>query len=243
MFKHSLWTQILLLTLIAFVLASPAQAEIRSATVAVDGMSPGECKSGGAGLTIRFGLHQTPFGPCLLSQTDRGVCGLEFAEIESADIAHGLLAEEWPGAELRHDSNATGQTVQEIFVPPAGGRTTTPLTLHLRGTNFQLQVWRALLRVPKGCVITYGGLGERLRPATAPRAAARAVAANRVGFLVPCHRVIRSSGALGGYRWGAERKQAMLARERLARERLARERLAQESAASSEPQPEAAGSR
>lgn len=184
-------------------LSSPGR--LHDLLVAVEAMTPGELKGGGKGLELRYGLHPSPFGNCLLVRTARGICSLEFVDFENVDV--DSLAARWPGATLREDTAGTAQLVEAIF------RKQGRFTLHMRGTNFQLQVWRALLRIPPGSVISYQGLAEGLGRPTATRAVASAIAKNPVAYLIPCHRVLRSTGAVGDYRWGSVRKQAILARE------------------------------
>ncbi len=204
-------------TTFAAGLSSPGR--LHDLFVAVEAMSPGEFKNGGQGLEILYGLGTSPFGACLLARTQRGICGLEFIDPPNNsdpgdDPVHALTAR-WPNATLREDTPGTRHLVEAIFNDGFDDelRTRTQHLLHLPGTNFQLQVWRALLHIPAGSAISYQGLAERLGHPKAARAVASAVAQNRVGYLIPCHRVIRSTGAVGGYRWGTARKQAILARE------------------------------
>ncbi|MFW6198709.1 MAG: bifunctional helix-turn-helix domain-containing protein/methylated-DNA--[protein]-cysteine S-methyltransferase [Acidobacteriota bacterium] len=176
--------------------------------VAVDGVTPGEFAAGGAGLDVTWGTAATPFGRAIIGRTHRGVCHLSFAD--EADPA-AALAEAWPSAGLRRDDAAAASLAEAIFDgerPP----------LHVQGTNFQLQVWRALLRIPEGAVAAYSDVAEFMGRPDATRAVAGAVARNRVAWLIPCHRVIRKGGAAGGYRWGTDRKRAMLAWESARRE-------------------------
>ena len=180
--------------------------------VAVEAMSPGEFRAEGAGIEIRYGVHGSPFGPCLLAQTRRGVCSLDFLD-EEDEKPEGALARAWPSARLHSDQSTTARTAAALF---DDGELPGNITLHLRGTNFQLQVWRALLRIPSGRVATYEGIAQAIDRPTAVRAVGGAVAKNPVALLIPCHRVIRKSGAIGDYRWGSLRKQAMLAREAVA---------------------------
>ena len=177
--------------------------------VTLEAVTPGDWKSGGAGVEITWGVHETPFGEALLAQTARGVCALRFVGEDTPAAAVAVLAAEWPRARLVHDPAATGALLRQAF----GERTGGPLPLHVRGTNFQVQVWKALLSIPEGQLISYEALAERVGRPRAVRAVASAVAANSVAYLIPCHRVIRKVGALGGYRWGADRKRAMVAWE------------------------------
>ena len=187
-------------------LSSPGR--LHDLFVSVDAVTPGEFKRGGEGLTIDFGRHESPFGECLIAVTERGVCALAFAS-EDGDVLEDLRAR-WPNAVLREQSAATAWYARRIF----GGLETSvheaPLRLHLRGTNFQLKVWEALLRFPAGGVTTYEQIATAIGSPSATRAVGAAVGANPVAYLIPCHRVIRKTGAFGNYRWGPARKRAML---------------------------------
>lgn len=178
--------------------------------VAMEAMSPGEARLGGERLDMRYGLHDTRFGSALIATTPRGVCALHFVD----HPGHGLeqLRHAWPQARPVHDPAATAAVAQRLFVPLAP-RSAQPLALLVKGTNFQVQVWRALLALPEGALTTYGELAATLKKPDAARAVGNAVGANPVAYLIPCHRVLRASGALTGYRWGSERKAAMLAWE------------------------------
>ena len=165
--------------------------------VQLEAMTPGEVRAGGAGLAITYGVHDTSFGKVLIARTARGICRLEFLQPE-APLPHLLLQACWPNARLSQDAQATADIADVL----CGGEGSTPLRLHVSGTNFQIQVWRALLRVPPGSLTTYTGLAEVSGRPRAARAVGQAVGANPVALLIPCHRVIRQSGALGGYRWG-----------------------------------------
>ncbi|WP_040696855.1 methylated-DNA--[protein]-cysteine S-methyltransferase [Nodosilinea nodulosa] len=182
--------------------------------VTLEAMSPGEFKAGGAGLEIRYGVHSTPFGPCLLAQTARGICNLHFLEQADMAAAAHLLETEWPGATLVADQGGTAAacgSLRERFANPSfAADAAHPLVLAVKGTNFQIQVWRALLRIPLGGLTTYQGLAAAIGRPTAARAVGNAVGRNPVGYLIPCHRVIRESGEWGGYRWGLERKTLLL---------------------------------
>ena len=178
--------------------------------VNVEAMTPGEYKHRGEGLTIRYGTHPSPFGQCLIMLTDRGVCGLAFASPARCGEAFSGLARGFESAALVEDAGATAGVAATLFGAPAGA---DGLTLHLRGTPFQIKVWRALLAIPPGCVTSYGDLARRVGVPRASRAAGNAAASNPVAWIIPCHRVIRASGVLGEYRWGAGRKLAMLSLE------------------------------
>lgn len=179
--------------------------------VTLEGVTPGEFAEGGGGVEVTFGFAPTPFGRALIGRTDRGVCHLAFVDNEAggdrdADDALAELAERWPDAERRRDDAVALEVADAVFHgdrPP----------LHVRGTNFQLQVWQALLTVPTGRVAAYSDVADGLGRPESTRAVAGAVARNRLGWLIPCHRVIRSVGEAGGYRWGTARKRAILAWE------------------------------
>ena len=175
--------------------------------VTLEALSPGEYKAGGSGLAIRYGVHESPFGTALVAVTARGICGLHFVDGVADGIAR--LRQDWPGAELRQDRDGTASIVEQLFSPLSSppGR---PLALLVKGSNFQVKVWRALLELPFGSLATYGHVAGRIGAPGSARAVGTAIGANPIAWLIPCHRVIRESGALGGYRWGTERKAAML---------------------------------
>lgn len=179
--------------------------------VALHAATPGDIKARGAGLVIDYGVHASPFGECLIAVTARGVCALEFLDPLRRREALARLRAAWPAATLRERANATRAVAHRLFTTGSNGR--APLSLFVRGTNFQIKVWEALLRVPPGRVLCYEDLARLVGEPGATRAVASAVARNAVGFLIPCHRVIRKSGAIGEYRWSGARKQALLAWE------------------------------
>jgi AraC family transcriptional regulator of adaptative response/methylated-DNA-[protein]-cysteine methyltransferase len=174
--------------------------------VSTEAATPGEVASGGRGVAISWGFHPTPFGECLLGITDRGICHLSFAGHGGRRRALADLRRRWPRATLREDRILAAATASRAFARTGSAR----VRLHLAGTNFQVKVWEALLRIPPGAATSYGDVARRIGRPSAARAVAGAVAANPVAWLIPCHRVLRSIGTLGGYRWGVERKQAML---------------------------------
>jgi AraC family transcriptional regulator of adaptative response/methylated-DNA-[protein]-cysteine methyltransferase len=177
--------------------------------ITCEAVTPGEFKQRGAGLTIHYGYHHTPFGDCLLALTDRGLCGLAFAESGGTETLLADLRQRWGQAKLIADPAATAPYAARIFalVSDPGG---PPLQLYLSGTNFQLKVWQALLHIPTGELTTYGQIAALLGKPTASRAVGNAVGDNPIAYLIPCHRVIRQAGELGGYRYGLARKQAIL---------------------------------
>lgn len=177
--------------------------------VNAEAVTPGEYQRGGLGVTVRYGFHPTPFGESLVALTARGVCHLAFVEPMTRREALERLRRDWPLADLVPDQNATRGAAAKAFPPPGSGRTPS-LSLHVKGTNFQLKVWRALLEIPAGSVTTYGDLAAAIGDPRASRAVGSAVGSNPVSYLIPCHRVIRASGELGGYAWGVDRKSVML---------------------------------
>jgi len=178
--------------------------------VTTEAVTPGQYKSGGAGLTIRYGLHDTPFGKALLGTTERGICHLGFVGNSEGDAIDRLYAD-WQQAQMIEDYDATATLVEPIF--DLSQRNRKPLHLHLRGTNFQLKVWEALLQIPPGAVISYQGLAEQAGRPRASRAVGTALGRNPIAVLIPCHRVIRKLGEFGNYRYGVVRKKALLGRE------------------------------
>lgn len=185
-------------------LSSPGR--LHDLFVTLEAMSPGEFKAGGRGLQIRYGVHQSPFGECLIAMTSRGICNLRFLD-NTCNVVEQFLYSEWSKAEIVQDRQATKEICDRIFTPIA---TYQPLVVFVKGTNFQIQVWRALLRVPFGGMATYQSLANAIGRPTAARAVGNALGNNPVGYLIPCHRVLRESGQLGGFRWGLERKKVLL---------------------------------
>lgn len=175
--------------------------------VTLEALTPGEARSGGAGIDIRWGIHDTPFGRAVIGLTARGVCALHF--IDSDDEAIKRLHEDWPRASLDHQPAVTEKTARRIFTPMSQQQR-APLSVLVKGSNFQIQVWRALLALPAGAVTTYSDIAAALDSPGAARAVGSAVGANPITWLIPCHRVIRASGVLTGYRWGSARKAAIL---------------------------------
>lgn len=181
--------------------------------VNLEAVTPGEFKTRGGGLRVRHGFHPTPFGTALLAATDRGICHLSFVDESRERKALSELRRAWPNAELHEDTRATAKLVARVFSGTANGHRRKPLTVLTGGTNFQAQVWRALLKIPPGARTTYGALAKAIGKPKAARAVGNAVASNPIAYLIPCHRVVRSVGTLGDYRWGPDRKRALLAWE------------------------------
>ena len=177
--------------------------------VNTEAVTPGEYKSRGEGVSIRYGIHITPFGKCLIAATDRGICHLGFVDGNEGRAVDNLV-EHWTHASMTEDYASTAPLVNRIFLHGEGG---TPLKLHLRGTNFQVKVWEALLSIPSGALTTYEHIAAQIGNPRAVRAVGSAVGDNPIAYLIPCHRVIRKSGEFGNYLYGSARKKAILARE------------------------------
>jgi AraC family transcriptional regulator of adaptative response/methylated-DNA-[protein]-cysteine methyltransferase len=183
--------------------------------VTLEAMTPGQyqCqyqgkRNGEPPVVIRHGVYPSPFGDVWLAVTERGICAMIFIMEDDAENQIRQTLAQWPRAETVRDDQNLARLVKRIF--NTDKTSAEPLRLHVQGTNFQVQVWKALLRIPEGRVYSYGQLAAALGKPEATRAVASAVARNPVGYLIPCHRVIRNTGAIGEYHWGAVRKQAML---------------------------------
>jgi AraC family transcriptional regulator of adaptative response/methylated-DNA-[protein]-cysteine methyltransferase len=179
--------------------------------VTLEAATPGEVKTGGADLPVTYGFGPTPFGDCLLANSPRGICYLAFIGADGHERAVADLAAAWPGARLSHRQKGAMADIRRVFSP--AGPEAGPLRAYVKGTRFQLRVWRALLQIPTGGLVSYGELAARIKRPGAARAVGAAVGANTLAYLIPCHRVIRSNGIMTGYRWGNERKQAMIVNE------------------------------
>jgi AraC family transcriptional regulator of adaptative response/methylated-DNA-[protein]-cysteine methyltransferase len=175
--------------------------------VRLEAVTPGEFKAAGEGLTIRHGVAESPFGRAFVASTPRGICALAFVDDASADAALESVARAWPCAVLVADPPAAAKLVAQVFDREAEGR--APISVFVRGTNFQIAVWRALLAIPEGGLASYGDVARAIGKPEAVRAVGTAVGANPCAFLIPCHRVIRGNGEIGGYRWGPTRKRAI----------------------------------
>ncbi len=187
-------------------LSSPGR--LHDLFVSCEAVTPGEYKSKGEGLLIYYGFHPTLFGDCLLALTERGVCFLRFVDRGGREAALKDLQDHWRKAQLIEDQEKTGQTIRDVF--PLEDKTDIRLHLLLNGTNFQIKVWEALLRIPYGGLVSYEQIAASLDMPKAARAVGQAVGRNPVAYLIPCHRVIRKMGVFGNYRYGPLRKKAML---------------------------------
>ena len=200
-------------------LSSPGR--LHDLFVSYEALTPGEFKRKGAGLTIRYGFHPTPFGECLLAVTERGICGLTFLQGESREAAVRDLQESWPEASLIEDSSTTEPLIARIFSPNGDSDVSEPLKLYLSGTNFQIKVWQALLNIAPGTVVSYDTVAALIGEPKASRAIGQATGKNAISYVIPCHRVIRKVGEFGSYRWGTARKKAILGWEAARRHQLA----------------------
>ncbi len=180
--------------------------------VKCDGITPGEYKKQGAGLTIDYGIHQSPYAHCLIATTTRGICKLAFFDaIEHSEQHIEELHLEWPNANIRLNPQHTQELARQIFDKTFNHQ--QPLNLLLKGTDFQLKVWQALLNIAPGSLYSYQQVAQQIGDEGAVRAVASAIAKNKLALLIPCHRVIKSSGEFNQYRWGATRKKIMITRE------------------------------
>ena len=175
-------------------------------------MTPGEYKACGRGLVIRHGTTETPFGRALILMTERGVCGIDFTNGNDA-AALVRAKNNWPLSRFDTANAIAYQMAGRIFGENIERRSDQSPRLLLRGTNFQIQVWSALLRVPEGAIASYGDIAKAIGKPTAARAVGTALASNTLAYVVPCYRVLRATGLFKSYRWGAARRWAMLGRE------------------------------
>jgi len=185
-------------------LSSPGR--LHDLFVNTEAVTPGEYKTRGAGLTIRYGFHPSPFGETMIGLTDRGICHLSFVQ-NSQETALMDLKANWSNASIQEDTQSTGALIEPIF---ALSHNPTPISLFVTGTNFQLKVWEALLNIPRGAVTTYEQIAAQIGHPGALRAVGTAVGHNSIAYIIPCHRVIRKMGEFGNYRWGTARKKALL---------------------------------
>ncbi|NBU15096.1 MAG: methylated-DNA--[protein]-cysteine S-methyltransferase, partial [Alphaproteobacteria bacterium] len=174
-----------------------------------EAMSPGEWKTGGAGLTLSYGFHPSPFGEALAVVTEHGLAGIGFVDEGDRAAALADMTRRWPKATFVENAGLTGPAVERAFTPDLW-RKGQPLKIVMIGSDFEIRVWRALLSIPFGRLTTYGDLAQTIGQPKAARAVGAAVGRNPISFVVPCHRVIGKSGTLTGYHWGLSRKQAIL---------------------------------
>ncbi len=193
----------------SFELGMSGPGRLHDLFVTHEAMSPGDYKTRGAGLTIRYGFHISPFGVALIMVTDRGLAGLSFNDAGEERAAFADMAGRWPNATYVEDMSATAPYAARIF-EPSQWRADQPLRVVMIGSDFQLRVWEALLKIPMGRACSYQAIAKDIGQPTASRAVGAAVGANPLSFVVPCHRALGKSGALTGYHWGLTRKRAIL---------------------------------
>lgn len=175
--------------------------------VRIEGVTPGQFKQAGTGLAMTYGVFDSPFGEYVLGAINGKIALLHF--LNDGEEPATILTSSWPGVTLQHDPTAVQFLADQVF-PVAGSSPAQPLPVMLRGSAFQLKVWEALLKIPEGRLASYDQIAGIIGQPTASRAVGTAIGSNPIGYLIPCHRVIKKTGLFGGYRWGAERKQAML---------------------------------
>ena len=177
--------------------------------ITFEAMTPGDFKKQGSGLQISYGFCDSPFGECLLATTHRGICYFGFVESGERSETFGQLFDTWPHSEFIENPTAVCSIVNDIFRIDHQ-KSANPFNLQIKGTNFQINVWKALLNIPKGCVVSYQDIASYIGHPKAFRAVANAIAINPVAYLIPCHRVIAKSGKIHQYRWGSARKKALI---------------------------------
>ncbi len=177
-----------------------------------EAMTPGEFRQKGRGLTIYYGVHPTQFGNCVLGITDKGICDLSFVKNGFTDQQVEALKKRWQKALYVYNLEKTYPYIEKIFNTPVTGKP-VPLHIYVKGTNFQIKVWDALLKIPAGLMLSYNDVAKFIGNPNASRAVGTAVAKNPVSFIIPCHRVIKRSGLTGNYQGGTIRKKAILAWE------------------------------
>lgn len=185
-----------------------SQSRVYDLFVNLEAVTPQEYKEKGSGIQIEYGFHATPFGECIIGVTGRGICHLSFLQEDNRSTAIEELEKAWGNASVRENSRNTELMANAIFHRKPG--TQEKLSVLVKGTNFQVKVWNALLEVPYGTVSTYQSIARRIEEPRAMQAVGSAVGANPVAYLIPCHRIIRKNLIIGEYHWGPERKKAML---------------------------------
>lgn len=184
-----------------------SQSRVYDLFTTLEAVTPAEYKQRGSGIRIEYGFHTTPFGRCLVGVTVRGICWLSFISWdEDARFALEEMKACWYNSVFHENSHVTEEVVQTIF----GNAANKKLHLYVKGTNFQVKVWEALLRIPPGALITYQGIAQKIEHPKALQAVGSAVGSNTIAYLIPCHRVIRKDGILGAYRWTAARKKSII---------------------------------
>ena len=182
------------------------QSRVYDLFVSIEGVTPNEYKTFGQGLEIQYGFHQTPFGECFIAMTEKGICALSFVDETNKEQTFQTFMDKWQAAKLVLNTAHTEGGVHQIFDPNFRDK----IHVWIQGTNFQLKVWEALLKIPQGSVSTYQKIADSIQNPKAVRAVGTAIGSNPIAFLIPCHRVIKSTGVIGEYHWGSTRKKAIL---------------------------------
>lgn len=186
-----------------------SQSRVYDLFTTLEAVTPQEYKSKGSGIHIDYGIHDTPFGQVLIGKTQRGICWLSFlGQDENFEDQIEAMKSHWHQSVFHHHQEATGALIQQIFNPSENSK--NKLHLFVKGTNFQIKVWDALLKIPIGGVTTYQRIAEKVNSPRANQAVGSAVGANHIAYLIPCHRVIRKDGVLGEYRWNSTRKKSII---------------------------------
>ncbi len=186
-----------------------SQSRVYDLFVNIESVTPNEYKTKGAGITIDYGIHVTPFGLCLIANTLRGICSLEFID-NNEDYAVQQLKLKWQNASIKENPQETYPLIKSIF-----NCKNNPIKVLLYGTRFQIKVWEALLKIPFGKLTTYSTIANKIGRPKASRAVGNAIGQNNIAYLIPCHRVIRNLGIIGGYKWGAGRKLSIIGYEQV----------------------------
>jgi AraC family transcriptional regulator of adaptative response/methylated-DNA-[protein]-cysteine methyltransferase len=187
-----------------------SQSRVYDLFTTLEAVTPQEYKQKGSGIRIEYGLHETPFGHCLIGVTERGICWLSFIGTDEDPIFEmEKMKEHWHNSVFHQDQNITNDFIDNIF-NRGGAKAQRKLHVFVKGTNFQIKVWEALLRIPMGDVTTYQSIAQQIESPKAMQAVGSAVGSNHIAYLIPCHRVIRKDGILGEYRWSSARKKSII---------------------------------
>ena len=194
----------------ANIVGLSSQSRVYDLFVTLEAVTPQEFKTSGEGIKIEYGIHETPLGTCLLATTQRGICSLTFINNDDKQAALEELKNKWKNAQFIENQENTKGVVAQIFDAHTPNR---KFNLLIKGTNFQIKVWQALLKIPSGSVASYQTIAKAIDNPKAVQAVGSAIGANPIGYLIPCHRVIRKEGQIGEYHWGNARKQAIIGKE------------------------------
>ncbi len=189
-------------------LSSPSR--VHDLFVTLEAVTPNEYKTGGENVEIAYGFHETPFGKCFIAVTERGICGLSFIQTNNELAVFNDFKKKWLNADFEKNEMRTASIINQIFNTSPSVHEASKLHLLVKGTNFQVKVWEALLKIPTGGLSTYQTIAELAGSPSAVRAVGTAVGSNPIAYLIPCHRVIRKEGKIGQYHWGENRKKALI---------------------------------